>query len=82
MNFAMLTEKTLQGYMNWVGPMHENIQETLGPKRVSFDVDGDYVAIEFHTKFTTKHGHSEDNFLGRWGPVYTEDGPLVKMYVW
>ncbi|GME28680.1 putative hydrolase family protein [Neofusicoccum parvum] len=82
MNIGSLSEKTLQGYLEWIKPMRVGVSETLNPQRVAFDRDGSCVVARVHTKFRGREGFRTDNFAGKWGPVYPGEGPLVLMTVW
>jgi hypothetical protein len=53
----------------------------MDPKRIALDVEGGWVAVEYHAQFTGKDGFKLDDFVG-WGPLFPGGGPLVKLVTW
>ncbi|KAH8594120.1 hypothetical protein B0O99DRAFT_673257 [Bisporella sp. PMI_857] len=82
MNIASLSEKSFKGYMEWIKPMHAVLTETLALQKLAFDKDGKYIVADFHTKFRSKGVFETEHFAGKWGPIYGDKGPLVRMVVW
>lgn len=74
--------KNIQGYLEWVQPLHSRYVEKLVPKKLIFDRDGKYVVGEFHTEFIARTElFQSDNFMGKWGFIDEEKGPVIKMIV-
>ncbi|EEU33651.1 uncharacterized protein NECHADRAFT_89280 [Fusarium vanettenii 77-13-4] len=63
-----------------VDQIHSCMRETLVLKKVVFSQEA--VATEIHTQFRGINGFETDNLDGRWGPVWPDNGPLVRMFVW
>lgn len=81
-NISALQDKTLKGYIEFLGPLHSQVSETLKLQKFAFDKYGKYIAADFHTEFRSKGEFETDQFAGQWGPMYADKGPLVRMLVW
>ncbi|KAM5353260.1 hypothetical protein ACJZ2D_016841 [Fusarium nematophilum] len=82
MDIKSLEDKTLEGFLKWIKPLHKCVTEELIPKRVAVDVGGKYVAVDYEVQFRGLEGFQTDNFAGKWGHVYAGEGPLVHMSLW
>lgn len=82
MNVSSLSNKTFTGYIEWLQPMHAKVTETLHLQKFAFDKYGKYIVADFHTLFRSKGNFETEQFLGKWGPIYDNKGPVVRMVVW
>ncbi|KAH7237945.1 hypothetical protein B0J15DRAFT_529384 [Fusarium solani] len=78
--FSTFPDRTLDEFLAWVDQIHSCMRETLVLKKVVFSQEA--VATEMHTQFRGINGFETDNLDGRWGPVWPDNGPLVRMFVW
>lgn len=82
MNISELNNKTLEGYVEWLKPLHSLVSEELIPRKIAIDVDGKYIAVDYHVQFRGLGDFKTDNFIDKFGPVYNGAGPLVQMSLW
>lgn len=59
--------------------LHTMVSEELIPQKVTIDIPGGFVSIDYQVQFFGLGGFKTDNFNGRLGPVSEGTGPLVRM---
>ncbi|KAM5347452.1 hypothetical protein ACJ41O_010457 [Fusarium nematophilum] len=78
-NIPAIQDKTLEGYVGWIKMLHTRVTEELIPQKVTIDVPGGFVAVDYHVQFRGIGDFKTDNFNDRLGPVDNGVGPLVQM---
>lgn len=59
--------------------LHTMVSEELIPQKVTIDVPGGFVSVDYHVQFLGLGDFKTDNFNGRLGPVSEGTGPLIRM---
>ncbi|RMJ09870.1 hypothetical protein CDV36_010510 [Fusarium kuroshium] len=76
---ALQDDKSLGAYIGMLRHLHTMVSEELSPQKVTIDVPGGFVSVDYHVQFLGLGDFKTDNFNGRLGPVSEGTGPLVRM---
>ncbi|KAJ5904877.1 uncharacterized protein N7473_001793 [Penicillium subrubescens] len=75
-------DRSINEFLDWVLDVHIAVTEKLSLRKAIFNGDGTVIAAEVTMQFQGNGNFETDNFVGKWGPVWPGNGPLVRAYVW